>query len=89
MDKPTRVVLVTGASSGFGRSIAQRLHERGYHVCGTSRLAHDKDAVPWRVLQMDVDNQASVESAVAQVIDMAGRIDAVVNNAGFGIAGAI
>jgi NAD(P)-dependent dehydrogenase (short-subunit alcohol dehydrogenase family) len=89
MHEPNRVVLVTGASSGFGRSIAQRLHERGYRVCGTSRLAHQKDAVPWRMLQMDVDDQASVEAAVTQLLGAVGRIDAVVNNAGFGIAGAI
>ena len=89
MNKPAQIVLVTGASSGFGRAIAQRLHERGYRVYGTSRLGSDKNAVAWPLLQMDVNDKGSVEAAVAQLVAAEGRIDALVNNAGFGIAGAI
>jgi NAD(P)-dependent dehydrogenase (short-subunit alcohol dehydrogenase family) len=83
------VVLVTGASSGFGRAIADALRQRGHRVYGTSRkptaAAPDRAAL----IAMDVDDDASVAAGVAHVLSDAGRIDAVVNNAGLGYAGAL
>jgi len=85
-----RVALVTGASSGFGRAIASALHERGYRVFGTSRNpAGAAGGTGQALLELDVDSDASVASCVAQVADRAGRIDVLVNNAGFGHAGAL
>ena len=82
------VVLVTGASSGFGQAIAQELRLRGHRVYGTSRNpAAAGDCGP--LVAMDVNDDASVAASVAHVLADAGRIDAVVNNAGLGYAGAL
>ena len=87
-----RVVLITGASSGIGRACAQYLAERGYRVYGTSRKITSDDPVEdgsVRMIRMDVNDDRSVASGIDQVLQDAGRLDVVVNNAGFGIAGAI
>jgi NAD(P)-dependent dehydrogenase (short-subunit alcohol dehydrogenase family) len=83
------VALVTGTSSGFGRVIAAALNERGYRVYGTSRSSRGAPPPGVRPLTMNVDDAASVQSAIAELIADAGRIDVLINNAGFGIAGAI
>lgn len=89
VQRGSSVVLVTGASSGFGRAIAAALRQRGHRVYGTSRnpaaAARDVDTL----ITMDVDDDASVAAAVAHVLADAGRIDALVNNAGLGVAGAL
>ena len=82
------VILVTGASSGLGRAIATGLAASHGQVYGTSRQpAADAGAVS--MLVMDVDDDASVAAALRRIVAEAGRIDVVVNNAGYGIAGAI
>ena len=87
MDNQRGVVVVTGASSGFGRAIANELAGRGWDVWAASR--HPQPMEGCRTLVMDVCSDASVADAVAQVLKQCGRIDALVNNAGSGIAGAI
>ncbi len=90
MSGANKIILVTGASSGIGAAIAKRLAGEGHTVFGTSRkagAAPPGDGV--RILVMDVRSDDSVAQAVAQVMAAAGRIDVVVNNAGFGLAGAI
>lgn len=88
-----RVVLITGASSGIGRACAQHLQARGYRVYGTSRRVSAPDGVARdgdvRMIAMDVTCEDSVTAAVALVMAREGRIDVVVNNAGYGIAGAV
>ena len=81
------VALVTGASSGFGRAIANALVQHGYDVWGASR--HPKAIDGARTLVMDITDEQSVGAGVAQVLAASGRIDVLVNNAGGGIAGAI
>jgi NAD(P)-dependent dehydrogenase (short-subunit alcohol dehydrogenase family) len=85
-----RVVLVTGASSGIGRCCAAFLSERGYRVYGASRSAGtaacEHGVIP---LPMDVASDASVLETVTAVLEREGRLDAVVNNAGIAIAGAV
>jgi NAD(P)-dependent dehydrogenase (short-subunit alcohol dehydrogenase family) len=92
-----RVVLVTGASSGIGKATAELLAARGCRVYGTSRnapraivekAAGDEGPV-LRMIPLDVTSDESVDAAVGVVLAREGRIDAVVNNAGFGIAGAV
>jgi NAD(P)-dependent dehydrogenase (short-subunit alcohol dehydrogenase family) len=88
MSSEARVVLVTGASTGFGRAIAEHLTAQGYRVYGTSRRPQPAGAA-FPIIAMDVDNDASVNAGVAEVIAREGRLDAVVGNAGMGIAGAL
>ncbi len=89
----SKVVLITGASSGFGRSCAQHLSAIGYRVYGTSRKADppDQDTQPAfpLLIRMDVGDEASVRDAVEYVVHREQRIDVVVNNAGSGLAGSI
>jgi NAD(P)-dependent dehydrogenase (short-subunit alcohol dehydrogenase family) len=80
------VALVTGASSGIGAATAERLVEAGYQVFGTSRRGGAAAGHPFEMLILDVTSDESVEAAVNEVIRRAGRIDLLVNNAGFGVA---
>src|SRR5262245_54772812 len=84
-----KVVLVTGASSGIGRAVATHLASCGPRVFGTSRhpAAEASDGIEW--VAMDVDDDASVERGVASVLQRAGRLDAVVNNAGWALMGPV
>ena len=94
-----KVVLVTGASSGFGRLIAETLARKSFQVFATMRNVEDRnravsrellelaqrESLALRVLQLDVTDDLSVEQAVGAVAANCGRIDVLVNNAGFGI----
>ena len=81
-----RVALVTGASSGIGEATAERLAKAGYRVFGTSRRIASAMPRSFEMLSLDVTSDASVEAVVKEVIRQAGRIDLLVNNAGFGVA---
>src|SRR5688572_8450852 len=81
------VALVTGASSGIGRATALALAQAGYRVFGTSRKAAAPNADGITMLVCDVTDEASVETAVAEVLKQAGGIDLLVNNAGIGLLG--
>ncbi|MCB0614771.1 MAG: SDR family NAD(P)-dependent oxidoreductase, partial [Phaeodactylibacter sp.] len=82
----SKVILITGASSGLGQALAEQLSEMGYQVYGTSRK-HQDDGLSFKMVAMDVRDEASVHRAIAFIIDKEGRLDAVINNAGIGIAG--
>ena len=86
MKTKTSVALVTGASSGIGEATARRLAMAGYKVYGTSRRAAAAGQRPFSMLPLDVTSDESVEAAVSQLIRLEGRIDVLVNNAGFGVA---
>ncbi|UOD29182.1 SDR family NAD(P)-dependent oxidoreductase [Massilia violaceinigra] len=83
-----KIALVTGASSGIGAATAARLAQAGWTVFGTSRRGPQVDGAGFRMLALDVTSDASVAAAVEAVIRQAGRIDLLVNNAGFGVAAA-
>lgn len=99
MSGKEQVVLITGTSSGFGRLIAETLAHKRFHVFATMRNRKTRNAGAAReleqlaereslnlhVLELDVTQDASVEEAVGEVTVKSGRIDAVVNNAGYGI----
>ncbi len=91
------VIMITGTSSGFGLDAAQRLARRGHHVIATmresrgrngesraslERIAADEN-LALKVLELDVTDEPSVTAAVDAAIRDAGRIDVVINNAGF------
>ena len=80
------IALVTGASSGIGQATAHRLAMAGYKVYGTSRRGSQTGQRPFEMLSLDVTSDESVAAAVAEVIRLDGRIDVLVNNAGFGVA---
>ena len=80
------IALVTGASSGIGEATAKRLATAGYKVYGTSRRGAQSGERPFRMLSLDVTSDESVEAAVKELIRQNGRIDLLVNNAGFGVA---
>jgi short-subunit dehydrogenase len=83
------VALVTGASSGIGRAVASALAVKGFEVFGTSRNPQSTEPIPGvELVQLDVTDDASVTGAVSSVFQRAGRIDVLVNNAGFGVFGA-
>ncbi|HEU4722375.1 MAG TPA: oxidoreductase [Gemmatimonadaceae bacterium] len=85
-----RVVLVTGASSGNGRAIAMLLAQHGYRVFGTSRAPARAAAAPGvEMLELDVCTDESVRACVAAVLEKVHRIDVLVNNAGYELAGAL
>lgn len=81
-----KVALVTGASSGIGQATAQLLATAGYTVYGTSRRGGKADGKAFEMLALDVTSDASVAAAVKTLMEREGRIDLLVNNAGFGVA---
>jgi short-subunit dehydrogenase len=86
IDRTKNIALVTGASSGIGLVTAQSLAKAGYRVYGTSRKqVADKPGIT--MLICDVTDKASVEAVIAEILQQAGRIDLVVNNAGVGLLG--
>ncbi|HKW32102.1 MAG TPA: SDR family oxidoreductase [Candidatus Acidoferrum sp.] len=99
MSAKPHVVLITGTSSGFGRLIAETLARKKFHVFATMRNAKTRNATAARefeqlaqresfnlhVLELDVTQDASVERAAHEVAAKCGRIDVLVNNAGYGI----
>ena len=88
----TRVVLVTGASSGIGADTARRLQALGYIVYGAARRTDRLQALAAdgiRPLAMDVTDDASMSAVVNRILEETGRIDVLVNNAGYGSYGAI
>ena len=80
------IALVTGASSGIGKATADRLAAAGYTVYGTSRRGAQTGQGTFQMLALDVTSDESVAAAVSQLIRQEGRIDLLVNNAGFGVA---
>jgi short-subunit dehydrogenase len=87
---PGKKVFLTGASSGIGKSIAQRLISEGYEVWGTSRQADRLSGIAGlHVLEMDLSLPSSIESAWKQGLDQAGHFDIIIQNAGYGHFGSI
>ena len=86
---------ITGASSGFGRLLAEHLLSHGATVVATARKVDDLEDLTTRfpggaiVLPLDVTSEGSIDHAVADAIAHAGHIDVLVNNAGYGVCGAV
>jgi NAD(P)-dependent dehydrogenase (short-subunit alcohol dehydrogenase family) len=91
----SKVILITGASTGFGRDTAETLTSKGHKVFATMRHPQTKNRehaealgkLGIRVVELDVSEDASVDKAVDEVLTRADRIDVLINNAGIGSAG--
>jgi NAD(P)-dependent dehydrogenase (short-subunit alcohol dehydrogenase family) len=91
-----QVVLITGASRGFGAAAARRMAERGHTVVATMRdPARDGSSVREGLegfidtVRLDVTDRPGIEAVVARTLEQHGRIDALINNAGFGLFGPV
>lgn len=95
MNLPSKVWLITGTSSGFGRSLAEEVLQRGDQLVATARDPRTLDDLvalaPDRVLavRLDVTQPAQIDAAITAALQRFGKIDVVVNNAGFSIVGAL
>lgn len=87
-----KVILITGASSGIGNDAAQTLAQQGHRVYAAARRVERMEpmkTVGVQVISMDVTDEASMQKGVESVIQAEGRIDVLINNAGYGYFGAI
>lgn len=101
MTSPSQVVVVTGSNSGFGRLVSETLARNNFVVFATMRELHGRNAQAaaelrdlaqktsqaLHVLELDVTSDSSVAMCIAEVLRTAGRIDVLINNAGFGYGG--
>ncbi|WP_272022956.1 SDR family oxidoreductase [Olleya namhaensis] len=85
----SKVVLITGGSSGIGKSIGEFLTEKGCIVYGTSRNPSNYTNSKFKLVALDVNDTVTIADAVRTVIEAEGKLDVLVNNAGVGINGAI
>jgi short-subunit dehydrogenase len=87
-----KVILITGASSGIGKETAKLFQAKSWKVAATMRTpekAEDLQKIAdIETFKLDVNDTDSIKSAIAQTLEKFGRIDAVVNNAGYGLVGA-
>lgn len=91
-DKSKRTALVTGASSGMGKEIAKRLIKDGFQVYVAARSVEkmgDLAKLGARTLHMDISKDAEIKAAVDTILEEAGGVDVLVNNAGFGLYGPV
>lgn len=84
-----KVVLITGGSSGIGKSIGEYLKNNGFIVYGTSRNPDNYKESKFPILALDVQDSLTITQTVTTIIKAEGRLDVVINNAGAGITGPI
>jgi len=96
--KNAKVILISGVSSGFGNVTAKYLAQKGCWVFGTSRtpekvMLPNTETEKWpgslEIIKMDVNYANSISEGIKKIIERTGRLDVVVNNAGYGLAGSI
>ena len=88
----SKVILITGCSTGLGRDLANVALERGYAVVATARQVENLSELPEEnclKLSLDVTDDAQIEDTIKSALEKFGRLDVLVNNAGFGMSGAI
>ncbi|WP_291275584.1 SDR family oxidoreductase [Flavobacterium sp.] len=83
----SKVILITGGSSGIGKAVGEYLQEKGCIVYGTSRNPEQVSGSKFKLVALDVRNSTSIQQCIQKVITEAGRIDVLINNAGVGITG--
>ena len=85
----SKVILITGGSSGIGKSIGEFLFERGYTVYGTSRNPKNYTQSKFPIISLDLAKSESINSCIQAIIEKENKLDVLVNNAGTGITGPI
>ncbi len=85
----SKVVLITGGSSGIGKSIGEFLINKDFIVYGTSRNPEKYKQSKFPILALDVKDRATISETVNTIINKEGKLDVVINNAGAGITGPI
>jgi short-subunit dehydrogenase len=85
----SKIILVTGASSGIGKAVATFLSDKGYTVYGTSRIPRNEEDFSFKMIVLDVLKIETIQTAVNFIIKQEGRLDILVNNAGIGVTGPI
>jgi len=86
-DTLPKVVLITGGSSGIGKSIGELLKDKGFKVYGTSRNPSKSTNNIFPIIALDVTKNDTIQDAISKIINNEGRIDILINNAGIGITG--
>lgn len=85
----SKVVLITGGSSGIGKSVGEFLQDKGYKVFGTSRNPKNYSNSKFPIVALDVTKPETISTCIAEVLKQENRIDVLINNAGAGITGPI
>lgn len=83
-----KTILITGASSGFGLMLANKLHKDGFNVIGTSRQPEKyASKMPFKLLRLDIDDEISIQSFTQELLAHTEQLDVLVNNAGYMVTG--
>jgi len=85
----SKVVLITGGSSGIGKAVGEFLSEKGFTVYGTSRHPEKLKNHPFNLVALDVNQPETIKKAVKNILDKESRLDILINNAGMGITGSV
>ncbi|WP_412985363.1 SDR family oxidoreductase [Pontimicrobium sp. IMCC45349] len=85
----SKVVLITGGSSGIGKSVGEFLLEKGYVVYGTSRSPEKYNQSKFPIIELDVTKNETITTCINTLVEKEGKIDVLINNAGAGITGPI
>ena len=85
----SKVVLITGGSSGIGKSVGEYLTQKGFRVYGTSRNPEKYKDSKFKILQLVVDDTTTIKQTVKTIIASERKLDILINNAGAGITGPI
>lgn len=85
----SKVVLITGGSSGIGKSVGEFLQDKGYKVYGTSRNPKNYPNSKFPIVALDVTKPETISTCITEVLKQENRIDVLINNAGAGITGPI
>ena len=98
MEKLQNIAVVTGSSTGIGFETSILLARNGFYTYATMRDTDksdkiekiaNKEKIPIKVLSMDVNNDDSVRNAIQKILDEKKKIDILINNAGYGLFGAL
>lgn len=85
----SKVVLITGGSSGLGKAMAEHLSQLGYRVFATGRNPKQEVSRSYELIPMDVTKLETIRTAVDHIMQQCGRLDVLINNAGVGITGPV